>query len=113
MIQIDAKGATIDEKEVTAFVQQQLMELADHLSDKSSLQVRLTQRKDGFEAELTAFEEEGEIQTVGRHKDIFDAIRNAKEGLLDYFVEVEDQLNPRRREDKINFMSRNGNFYLH
>ena len=47
--------------------------------------------------ELTALEEEGEIQTIGRHKDLFAAIRNAKEGLLQYFVETESLINPHLR----------------
>ncbi len=113
MIKIDTTGTPIDEKEVTAFIQQQMMDLAPHLRDESSLQVRLTQKRGEFQVELTAFEQEGEIQTVGRHKNMFDAIRNAKEGLIEYFVAVEDENNPQLRDEKINFLSRHGNLYLH
>lgn len=113
MIKIDAIGTQIDKKEVTAFIQQQMQDLSPHMPEKSSLQVRLVKRKENYEVEITAFEEEGEIQTIGRNTDIFDAIRNAKEGLLEYYVEVEDQINPHLRDEKINFISRNGNLYLH
>lgn len=113
MIKIDGFDAKIDEKEVTAFVQQQMVDLTPHLSDKSALQVRLSKRGKGFEVELTAFQEEGEIQTVGFNDDLFDAIRNAKEGLMNYFVEVEDEMNPHLRESKIDYFSKHGSLYLH
>ena len=113
MIKIDALDAQIDEKEITAFIQQQMVDLAPHLSEESALQVRLVKQKDGFQVELTAFEDEGEIQTIGYNSDIYDAIRNAKEGLLTYFVEVEDARNPHLREEKINLLSKQGSLYLH
>ena len=113
MIKIDTLDPKIDEKEVTAFIQQQMMDLGPHLNKESSLQVRLVKVETGFEVEITAFQEEGEVQTIGRNEDIYDAIRNAKEGLLDYFVEVEDELNPRIREDKLNYFSQHGSLYLH
>jgi len=113
MIKINAKDLQIDEKEVSAYIQQQMMDLSPHLEEKSALQVRLTQVDKGFEAELTAFREEGEVQTIGWHEDIYDAIKNAKEGLLEYFVEVESENNPRDRDNKINHIHRHGNLYLH
>ncbi len=113
MIKIESSSEMIDQKAVTAYIQQQMVELQPHLHEKSALQVKLVQLKNGFEAQLTAIEEEGEIQTIGRHADLYDAIRNAKEGLLDYFVAAEDELNPRLREEKLNYMSKHGNLYLH
>jgi ribosome-associated translation inhibitor RaiA len=113
MIKIDALDTQIDEKEVTAFIQQQMVDLGPHLSEKASLQVRLVKIQETFEVELTAYEEGGEVQTIGRHHDVFDAIRTAKEGLIEYFVEVENELNPQLREDKISYMSRHGSLYLH
>lgn len=113
MVKIDSKIAQIDEKEITAYIQQQMMDLTPHLEEKSALQVRLTQLNDGFEAELTAYQPEGEIQTVGRNPSIFEAIRYAKEGLIDYMVEVEENLHPHLRDDKIELISRHGNLYLH
>lgn len=113
MIEIDSKDFQIDEKEVSAYVQQQMIDLAPHLEEKSALQIKLKQVDQGFEAELTALHEQGEIQTVGWNEDIYHAIKDAKEGLLEYFVEVEDELNPRIREEKINLLSRHGNLYLH
>ena len=113
MLKIDAQEGSIDEKEVTAYVQQQMAELGPHLAEKTALQVRLTQIGESFEAEVTAYHTEGEVQTVGRNSDIFDAIRFAKEGLLEYFVEVEAEMHPRERDEKINYLSRHGNLYLH
>ena len=113
MLKIDAQGTTINEKEVTAYIQQQIVDLAPHLEDKSSIQVKLSRKNRVFEAELTAYHEEGEIQTVGLNKDLFDAIKNAKEGLLQYFVELEALNNPHIREEKIKLISEKGNLYLH
>ncbi len=113
MLKIDTHGTTINEKEVVAYVQQQMVDLAPHLEDKSSLEVKLSQKNQIFQAELTAFHEEGEIQTVGMNEDLFDAIRNAKEGLLQYFLETEAIINPRLREEKIKLMSHHGNLHLH
>ena len=113
MVKFDSKSAQIDEKEVTAYIQQQMVELKAHLEEKDSVQVRITQVGSEFEAEVTAYQEEGEIQTIGRHPSPFDAIKHAKEGLIEYFVEVEEELNPQMREEKINHLSRNGNLYLH
>lgn len=113
MIDFDAQGLSLNEKEVTAFVQQQMLDLAPHLGEKDALQVRLSQRGTGFEVELTAHHEDGDIQTLGHNEDLFEAIKLAKEGLLHYFVEVEDQLNPLLRDEKINYLSRHGNLYLH
>jgi len=113
MIKIDNLDPQIDNKEVAAFIQQQMVDLGPHLDSKSSLQVRLVKLKQGFEVELTAFQEEGEIQTIGRDDDIYDAIRYAKDGLIDYFVEVESEINPHLRDDKINYLSRHGSLYLH
>ena len=113
MIKFDSRFSPMDEKEVTAYVQQQMVDLGPHLDEKSSLQVRLTKLKNGFEVELTAYQPEGEVQTVGRDTDLFDAIRNAKDGLLHYFVEIEDELHPHERDEKINHLLRNGNIYLH
>lgn len=113
MIKIDNLDPQIDEKEVTAFIQQQMVDLAPHLNEKAALQIRLIKREEGFEVELTAYQEEGEIQTIGFNDDIYDAIRNAKEGLLEYFVTIEDELNPHLRDEKINYLSRHGNLYLH
>ena len=116
MLKIDTKdtnGTSFNEKEVTAYIQQQMIDLAPHLKDKSALQVKLSQKNQVFEAELTAFQEEGDIQTVGLNKNLFDAIRNAKEGLLQYFVETEATINPHLREEKIQHLSHHGNLYLH
>ena len=113
MIKIDSIGTEIDKKEITAYIQQQMVDLAPHLEEKSALQIRLTQVNKGYEAELTAVHLEGEIQTVGWDENLYVAIKNVKEGLLQYFVEVEDELNPHQREEKINHFSRNGNLYLH
>jgi ribosome-associated translation inhibitor RaiA len=113
MVKFDADSLAVDQKEVTAFIQQQMLDLAPHLDEKSALQIRLKQVKNGFEAELTASQKEGEIQTVGWHEDIYSAIRNAKEGLLQYFVEVEEQLNPMLREEKIKYLRQHGSLYLH
>ncbi|MEM7646732.1 MAG: hypothetical protein AAF203_07485 [Pseudomonadota bacterium] len=110
---MDNLDADMNEREIAAYVQQQMVDLTPHLEEKTALQMRLTKRKEGFEAELTATSEEGEIQTIGWDKDICDAIKNAKEGLLEYFVEVEAEQNPRERDEKINHLSRNGNLYLH
>ena len=79
MIKIDSKNFQIDEKEVTAYIQQQLIDLSPHLEDKAALQVRLKKVDQGFEAELTATHQEGEVQTVGWNEDIYNAIKSAKE----------------------------------
>ena len=113
MVKIDSQDAKIDQKEVTAYIQQQMADLAPHLTEKASLQVRLIQKKEMYEAEVTAYEEESEIQTVGIDSDVFDAIKNAKEGLLEYFVEVESELRPHERDEKINYLSKHGSLYLH
>ncbi len=113
MIKIDALDAQIDEKDISAFIQQQMVDLAPHLTAESALQIKLVKRDQGFEVELTAFEAAGEIQTIGFNDNLFDAIRNAKEGLLEYFVEVEDALNPKARDEKINLLSKHGSLYLH
>ncbi len=113
MFRIDSNTTQIDEKEIAAYIQQQMVDITPHLVEKSALQIKLTQRKEGYEAELTAFQPEGEIQTVGYNKDIYHAIKNAKEGLLEYFVEFEDAMNPRQREEKIKHLARHGNLYLH
>ncbi len=110
MSKIEIKDATFNEKEVAAYIQQQMVDLAPHLEDQSTLQVKLSQKNQIFEAELTAFHGEGEIQTVGLNKNLFDAIKNAKEGLLQYFVETN---NPRLREEKMRLLSHQGNLYLH
>lgn len=113
MLKIDSSRTGYDEKEVTAYIQQQMMDLEPHLEEKTSLQVRLVDIGDEFEAEVTAYVPEGEIQTIGRNANIFDAIRFAKEGLIEYFVAVEDEMNPHDRDAKINHLSRHGNLYLH
>jgi len=113
MIKMDKLGEKIDKKEVAAFIQQQMVELAPHLDEKSALQIKLTQVRNGFEAELTATQLEGEIQTIGWNEDLFDAIKNAKEGLLQYFVDAEDFMNPQLRDEKIKYLSQHGNLYLH
>lgn len=113
MVKIQTNDAGIDEKEVTAYIQQQMIDLAPHLEEKSALQVKLKKKAEGFQVELTAILNQGEIQTVGWNENIYDAIRNAKDGLLDYFVLVQDELNPREREEKLNHLSQNSNLYLH
>ena len=90
-----------------------MMDLKPHLAEKDSVEVKVTEVGDEYEAEVTAIQEEGEIQTIGRHKDPYHAIRYAKEGLIEYFVEVEAELYPREREEKIRHLSQNGNLYLH
>ena len=113
MIRIDLKGSQIDQKEVTAYIQQQLQELMPHLGEKAALQVKLVQEKEGFEVQLTATRLDGEVQTSGWNENLFDAIKFAKEGLIQYFVEVEDQMNPQVREAKLQYLSQHGNLYLH
>ncbi len=113
MIKIDANDPQIDEKAISAFIQQQMVDLAPHLSNEAALQIKLVKKDGGFEVELTAYEEAGEVQTIGFHMDLYDAIRNAKEGLLEYFVEVEDALDPKARNEKINLLSKHGSLYLH
>jgi ribosome-associated translation inhibitor RaiA len=113
MITIDSKNLKIDEKEVTAYIQQQMLDLGPHLADKSALQIRLTQKKKGYEAELTAYNASGEVQTVGWNENIFDAIKFAKEGLLEYFVEIQNEIHPQLRDEKIKHISTHGNLYLH
>lgn len=113
MIKLENLDAQFDTKEVTAFIQQQMMDLTPHLTEKSSLQVQLVKKEEDFEVELTAYQEEGEIQTIGRNHNLFEAIRDAKEGLIEYFVEVEYELNPHGRDDKISYLSQHGSLYLH
>ena len=110
MSKIDVKGENFNEKEVAAYIQQQMVDLAPHLENQSALQVKLSQKNQVFQAELTAFDGEGEIQTVGFNKNLFDAIKNAKEGLLQYFVETN---NPQLRKEKIKLLSHQSNLYLH
>ena len=106
-------NAPFDKKEISAYIQQQLNELEPHLIPESPLELKLTKRDDGFEAELTADHASGVIQTLGWNQNIFTAIKSAKEGLLDYFTEVESEMNPLKREETINHISRHGNLYLH
>lgn len=113
MIKLNTNDAQIDEKEVTAYIQQQMAELTPHLEEQTAVQVKLTPVDDGYEAEVTAHHPDGDVQTIGWHEDLFDAIKNAKEGLLEYIVETEDEMNPRLREEKIQHLRRNGNLYLH
>lgn len=113
MLNIDLKTLNVDEQAVKAFVQQQLVELVPHLTPESPVDLKLSQLEKGFEVEMSADHAIGTIQTVGKGEDLFVAIRNAKEGLLDYFSEIADEINPERREQKINNITRNGSFYLH
>lgn len=113
MVKIDSERTKLSEKEVSAYIQQQMIDLKPHLHEEDALQVKLTEIGEEFEAEVTAIQQEGEIQTIGRHSDPFDAIRHAKEGLIEYFVEVEAELFPQEREEKINILTRNGSLHLH
>lgn len=113
MVKIHTNEAGIDEKEISAYIQQQMVDLTPHLEEKSALQIKLKKIGDGFEVELTAILNQGEIQTVGWNENIYHAIRNAKDGLLEYFVHVADEENPNQRDEKINYLSRHGNLYIH
>lgn len=113
MIKIDSPALSINKKEVTAYIQQQMMELQPHLQEKSALQVKLKKVAKGYEAELTALHFDGEIQTIGWNENMYDAIKDAKEGLLEYFVEVADELHPHQRDQKINHIRKHGSLYLH
>ena len=113
MLKIDTNDTTFNEKEVAAYIQQQMVDLTPHLREKSALQVRLSKRDQTFHAELTACDDQGEIQTVGVNEDLFDAIKFAKEGLIQYFVELEANLYPELRDEKIKHLSLHGNLYLH
>ena len=112
MIKIDSKSDLIDEKEITAYIQQQMAELSPHLEEKTALEVKLTPVNNGFEAEMTAMHPEGQIQTIGWNEDIFDAIKYAKEGMIEYFVEFENEMHPNNRDAKLQYMKRHGNLYL-
>ena len=106
-------NAQFDQKEISAYVQQQLNELAPHIDPTSPVELKLTQVNEGFEVELTTDHSSGVIQTLGWNQNLFGAIKSAKEGLLEYFVEVENELNPNKREERINHISRHGSLYLH
>ena len=103
----------MDQKEVLAYIQQQMSDLAPHMDSQSPLQLKVVEKQGGFEAELTVDHEAGKIQILGKDKDLFDAIKSAKEGLLDYFVELEDHLNPNRRSSQIQYICRHGTFHIH
>ena len=103
----------INKKEVSAYLQQQLNELAPHIDPASPVELKLTEIDEGFEVELTADHSSGVIQTLGWNQNLFGAIRSAKEGLLDYFVEVEAELNPHKRDERIDQITRHGHLYLH
>ncbi|MCJ8275882.1 MAG: hypothetical protein HRT44_01975 [Bdellovibrionales bacterium] len=106
-------NAPFDEKEMSAYIQQQISDLEPHLKTESPLELKLTQVDEGFEAELTADHESGVVQTLGWNENIFSAIKSAKEGLLEYFIEVEQEKNPQHRNEQIDHISRHGNLYLH
>lgn len=113
MIEFETNDTKINQKEISAYVQQQMLDLTPHLNDKSAIEVRVLKSQDDFVVEVAISDDEGEIQTLGRHPDIFNAIRNAKDGLMEYFMEMENQANPHLRDEKINILSQQGNFYLH
>ena len=102
-----------NEKEIQAFAQQQLVDLAPHLQGETPLELTLSQSKEGFEASLVAEHFEGQVQTVGKSPDIFNAIINAKEGLLEYCLEMEAELNPRQRHQRIEQILRRQSRWLH
>lgn len=112
MIRING-NAPFDKKEISAYIQQQVDELTPHLEPNTPIEVKLTKTENGFEVELTTDHLTGVIQTLGWNEDIFHAIRSAKEGLLQYFAEVEAEINPNNREERISHISRHGNLYLH
>ena len=112
MIRIDG-NAQYDQKELSAYIQQQMNELTPHLEPNSPIEIKLRKKDDGFEVEVTTDHLSGVVQTLGWNENIFHAIKSAKEGLLQYFAEVEDELNPNERDEKINHISRHGNLYLH
>ncbi|MCB0378740.1 MAG: hypothetical protein KDD33_09630 [Bdellovibrionales bacterium] len=113
MYKVNLESLSINEKEVSAYVQQQMMDLAPHVDPSKPIEVNLIETDRGFEVELTANHLEGFVQTVGADKNLFTAIRNAKEGLLQYFVELEDELEPHKREQVLSHYNRHGNIYLH
>jgi len=88
------KTALENQKEIHAFVQQQMVDLAPHLQGESPLELTLSQSKDGFQASLKAQHLEGPVETIGKSPDVFNAIISAKEGLLEYCLEIEAETNP-------------------
>lgn len=113
MFRMNLDKLNVDQKEVTAFVQQQMVELAPHLNAESPVQLNIAQGKKGYIVELTATHPVGVVQTVGRNKDIFAAIKNAKEGLLEYCLEIESSLNPENRDARIRQILAGESPYLH
>ena len=113
MFTMDLDKLNVDEQAVKAFVQQQLVELTPHLAPESPVSLKLTQREKGYEVEMSADHAIGTVETVGQGDDLFLAIKNAKDGLLEYFTEIDDELNPEKREQKIQSITRGGSFYLH
>jgi|GEM_PF-4720271 len=113
MVKTSLKKVDVSEQEISAFVNQQMAELEPHIDSKTPVEVSLIEGKKGFQVSLTAVHPEGKIQTVGTDEDLFNAIRNAKEGLLDYCVEIEAETNPQFRDSKIDQILKNKNHYLH
>ena len=102
-----------NQKEIQAFAQQQMVDLAPHLEGETPVELTLSQSKEGFEASLVAEHFEGQVETVGKSPDVFHAIINAKEGLLEYCLEVEAEFNPHQRRQRIEQILRRQSPWLH
>ena len=113
MAKINVNSQLKDQREITAFVQQQLTDLAPHLAEATALELTLSESKVGFQASLTLNENEGPVQMIGQSDDLYQAIMIAKEGLIEYCVELEAEFQPNRRKDKISRILNQKSHWLH
>lgn len=113
LAKISLNSKLVDEKEINAFVQQQLSDLSPHLADTADLELSLSESKKGFQASLTMKEAPGPVQMVGQSQDLFQAIRLAKEGLIEYCVEIQAQSDPHWRRDKISQILNQKSHWIH
>lgn len=102
-----------NQKEISAFVKQQLSDLAPHLAESTALELTLSESNSGYQAALILDNEDGPVEMVGQSQDVFQAIRIAKEGLVEYCVELRAQFQPNSRRDKISYILNQKSHWLH
>ena len=100
-------------RELNAYIYQQLLEVQPFLSPNTQIAVTVQQKKSEFAVTLAAKIATGILKVIGSDDDVYHAVRIAKAQMIDYLAELQDAFtDSHERESQITAMM-NGSQNLH
>jgi ribosome-associated translation inhibitor RaiA len=104
MFSVNLNKLKVNEAELKAYIYQQLNAIQPYVGE-SPVSIKMSYNDDKqFEVKILASPEMGDVEVVGTHEDVYSALANAKDALIQSLRHVdfeEDEEGPAERDQEI------------